>query len=65
MFRGLGMAFCTGSRSVLVAGSLIALEIGIVGIGYTWLGVQGLTSVYVLLTVRKRYRALKARGVVD
>jgi hypothetical protein len=31
--------------------------IGIVGIGYAWLGAQALVSIYVALTIRWRYKA--------
>lgn len=43
--------------TVLVASSLIAPTVGIVGIGYAWIGAQGLTSIYVLLRFRVRSRA--------
>jgi len=43
--------------TVLVASSLIAPTVGIVGIGYAWIGAQGLTSIYVMLRVRVRSRA--------
>jgi len=46
---------------VLVASSLIAPKIGIVGIGYAWISAQAVTSIYVLLIVRVRYRAIKVR----
>ena len=46
---------------VIVISSLITPEVGIVGIGYVWIGVQALVSVYVLLIVRVRFRAIKAR----
>jgi O-antigen/teichoic acid export membrane protein len=43
--------------TVLVASSLIMPTLGIVGIGYAWIGAQGLTSIYVVLRVRVRSRA--------
>jgi O-antigen/teichoic acid export membrane protein len=49
------------SIAVLVTSSLIAPTIGIVGIGYAWISAQALASVYVLLIVRVRYRAIKVR----
>jgi len=49
------------SIAVLVSSSLIAPKIGIVGIGYAWISAQALASVYVLLIVRVRYRAIKVR----
>ena len=42
--------------AVLVASALVMRKIGIVGIGYAWLGAQALVSVYVALTIRWRYR---------
>jgi O-antigen/teichoic acid export membrane protein len=47
--------------SVLVTTYCIAREVGIVGIGYAWVGAHGLTSIYVLLRVRGRYRVTRAR----
>jgi len=47
--------------SVLVSTYFIAPEVGIVGIGYAWVGAHGLISIYVLLKVRWRYRVIKAR----
>jgi O-antigen/teichoic acid export membrane protein len=41
---------------VLVASAFAMRAIGIVGIGYAWLGAQALVSVYVALTIRWRYR---------
>jgi len=41
---------------VLVASALVMRAIGIVGIGYAWLGAQALVSLYVALTIRWRYR---------
>lgn len=41
---------------VLVASAFVMRAIGIVGIGYAWLGAQALVSVYVALTIRQRYR---------
>ena len=49
------------SIAVLVASSLIAPKIGIVGIGYAWISAQAVASIYVLLTVGVRYRAMKSR----
>jgi hypothetical protein len=46
---------------ILAVSSVIMSAQGIVGIGYVWIGVQGIMSIYVLLTVRSRYRAIKAR----
>lgn len=43
--------------TVLVTSSLIMPTVGIVGIGYAWIGAQGLTSIYVMLRVRVRSRA--------
>ena len=41
---------------VLVASAFVMRTIGIVGIGYAWLGAQALVSIYVVLTIRWRYR---------
>jgi O-antigen/teichoic acid export membrane protein len=41
---------------VLVASAFVMRAIGIVGIGYAWLGAQALVSIYVALTIRWRYR---------
>jgi len=41
---------------VLVASAFVMRAIGIVGIGYAWLGAQALVSLYVALTIRLRYR---------
>ncbi len=46
---------------ILITSSMVIKPIGIVGIGYAWIGVQGLISIYVLLTVRSRYRAIRIR----
>jgi len=43
--------------TVLIASSLIAPTVGIVGVGYAWIGAQAITSIYVLLRVRVRSRA--------
>jgi len=51
------------SIAVVVAGSLIAPKIGIVGIGYAWISAQAVASIYVLLRVRVRYRAMKAQRI--
>jgi O-antigen/teichoic acid export membrane protein len=45
---------------VLVASVLIMPAMGIVGIGYAWLGAQALVSIYVTLAIRWRYRAKRA-----
>jgi O-antigen/teichoic acid export membrane protein len=45
---------------VLVASALVMRPIGIVGIGYAWLGAQALVSLYVALTIRWRYRVKQA-----
>lgn len=42
--------------AVLVTSALIMPEMGIVGIGYAWLGAQALVSIYVALAIRWRYR---------
>jgi O-antigen/teichoic acid export membrane protein len=42
---------------VLVASAFVMRAIGIVGIGYAWLGAQALVSIYVALTIRWRYKA--------
>lgn len=47
--------------TVLVASALAAPETGIVAIGYSWLGAQTLTAIYVLLAVRGRSRAIKSQ----
>jgi O-antigen/teichoic acid export membrane protein len=49
------------SIAVIIASSLIAPKIGIVGIGYAWISAQAVASIYVLLTVGVRYRAMKSR----
>jgi O-antigen/teichoic acid export membrane protein len=49
------------SIAVIIAGSLIAPKTGIVGIGYAWISAQAVASIYVLLTVGVRYRAMKLR----
>jgi len=41
---------------VLIASALIMPAMGIVGIGYAWLGAQALVSIYVALAIRWRYR---------
>ena len=41
---------------VLIASAFVMRAIGIVGIGYAWLGAQALVSIYVALTIRLRYR---------
>jgi O-antigen/teichoic acid export membrane protein len=41
---------------VLVASVLIMPAMGIVGIGYAWLGAQALVSIYVALAIKWRYR---------
>jgi len=46
--------------AVLITSILIMPTLGIVGIGYAWIGAQGLTSIYVLLMVRARYRAARS-----
>lgn len=46
--------------AVLVTSALIMPEMGIVGIGYAWLGAQALVSIYVALAIRWRYRAKRA-----
>ena len=43
--------------TVLVTSSLITPTVGIVGVGYAWIGAQAITSIYVLLRVRERSRA--------
>ena len=45
---------------VLVASALIMPAMGIVGIGYAWLGAQALVSIYVVLAMRWRYRVKRA-----
>ena len=45
---------------VLVASVLIMPAMGIVGIGYAWLGAQALVSIYVALAIRWRYRVKRA-----
>lgn len=46
---------------VLAVSSIIAPAHGIVGIGYVWIGVQVVVSIYVLLTVRSRLRAMRVQ----
>lgn len=41
---------------VLVSSAFVMRAIGIVGIGYAWLGIQALLSLYVVLTVKWRYK---------
>jgi O-antigen/teichoic acid export membrane protein len=41
---------------ILVPSAFVMRAIGIVGIGYAWLGAQALVSVYVALTIKLRYR---------
>jgi O-antigen/teichoic acid export membrane protein len=45
---------------ILVASVLIMPAMGIVGIGYAWLGAQALVSIYVALAIRWRYRVKRA-----
>jgi O-antigen/teichoic acid export membrane protein len=45
---------------VLVASVLIMPAMGIVGIGYAWLGAQALVSIYVALAIGWRYRVKRA-----
>lgn len=40
------------SIGVIGTSSIVTPMIGIVGVGYAWIGVQGLLSIYILLTVR-------------
>ena len=42
--------------AVLVTSAIIMPAMGIVGIGYAWLGAQALVSIYVVLAIRWRYR---------
>jgi O-antigen/teichoic acid export membrane protein len=46
--------------AVLAASVLIMPAMGIVGIGYAWLGAQALVSIYVALAIRWRYRVKRA-----
>ena len=46
--------------AVLVTSALIMPAMGIVGIGYAWLGAQALVSIYVALAIRWRYRVKRA-----
>ena len=46
--------------AVLVASALIMPAMGIVGIGYAWLGAQASVSMYVALAIRWRYRLRQA-----
>jgi O-antigen/teichoic acid export membrane protein len=46
--------------AVLAASVLIMPAMGIVGIGYAWLGAQALVSIYVVLAIRWRYRVKRA-----
>jgi O-antigen/teichoic acid export membrane protein len=47
--------------SILTTSAIAAPEMGIVAIGYAWVGTQSLTAIYVLLTVRSRTRAARER----
>ncbi len=47
--------------TVLTASSLTMPELGIVGVGYAWIGAQAITSIYVLLRVGGRSRARRVR----
>jgi O-antigen/teichoic acid export membrane protein len=46
--------------AVLVASALIMPAMGIVGIGYAWIGAQAVVSLYVALSMRWRYRVRQA-----
>jgi len=46
--------------AVLVTSALIMPAMGIVGIGYAWLGAQASVSIYVALAIRWRYRLRQA-----
>jgi O-antigen/teichoic acid export membrane protein len=47
--------------AVLITSSLIVRETGIVGVGYAWIGTEGLVSIYVIGSVWLRLRAARAR----
>jgi len=51
--------------AVLVGSYLITPATGITGIGYTWIGAQGVVSVYVLLAVGMSYRTKSIPGRED
>ncbi len=46
--------------AVLITSSLIVRETGIVGVGYVWIGTEGLVSIYVIGSVCLRLRAVRA-----
>ena len=46
--------------AVLATSVLIMPAMGIVGIGYAWLGAQALVTIYVALSIRWRYRVKRA-----
>jgi O-antigen/teichoic acid export membrane protein len=46
--------------AVLATSVLIMPAMGIIGIGYAWLGAQALVSIYVALAIRWRYRVKRA-----
>jgi O-antigen/teichoic acid export membrane protein len=47
--------------TVLTVSSLIVSDVGIVGIGYAWIGTQALTSAYIVWSVRSRLRGTAVR----
>ncbi|MDH4232849.1 MAG: oligosaccharide flippase family protein [Nitrospirota bacterium] len=48
--------------AVLITSGLIVRETGIVGVGYTWIGAEGLISLYVISSVWLRLRTVRARS---
>lgn len=48
--------------AVLITSSLIIRETGIVGVGYVWIGAEGLISTYVIGSVLLRLRAVRANS---
>jgi len=47
--------------AVLITSAIVTPILGIVGIGYAWIGAQALVSIYVLLAVKMRLRAMRLR----
>ena len=47
---------------ILTVSGLIVTRVGIVGIGYAWIGTQAVVSIYIILTVRSRLGGASIRG---
>jgi O-antigen/teichoic acid export membrane protein len=58
--RELGLIFGFVTVVTLVGSYFIMPQVGLVGIGYIWLAVQGVVGVYAILMMRARYRGARA-----